>query len=92
MNFIGENEAREQNYIASTVRLFLIKRAMPHPLLCQQFVLSVVCFDCSFFMSVVEIGEQIEKSQWWPQLKDYFHMANWILNYTAGVTTQPANC
>lgn len=34
----------------------------------------------------------MEKSQWWPQVKDYFHMANWILNYREGVTTQPANC
>lgn len=54
----------------------------------QQFVL----FGCSFYMSVVNFGGKMEKSWWWPHLKDYFHMANWILNYRAGVTTQPANC
>lgn len=43
-------------------------------------------------MSIVNFGEKMEKSQWWPLLKDYFHMANWILNYRAGFTTHPANC
>ncbi|XP_078117794.1 uncharacterized protein abca12 isoform X3 [Sander vitreus] len=44
----------------------------------------------SLFM--VNFGEKIEKSQLWPVVKDYFHMAFWILSYRPDVTTQPANC
>ncbi|TDH06958.1 hypothetical protein EPR50_G00119380 [Perca flavescens] len=44
----------------------------------------------SLFM--VNFGEKIEKSQLWPEVKDYFHMVFWILNYRPDVTTQPANC
>ncbi|XP_032384919.1 ATP-binding cassette sub-family A member 12 isoform X2 [Etheostoma spectabile] len=44
----------------------------------------------SLFM--VNFGEKIEKSQLWPEVKNYFHMVFWILNYRPDVTTQPANC
>ncbi|XP_040913792.1 ATP-binding cassette sub-family A member 12 [Toxotes jaculatrix] len=46
----------------------------------------------SVFMFMVNLGEKIEKSQLWPEVKSYFHMVFWILNYRPGVTTQPANC
>ncbi|XP_068184478.1 uncharacterized protein [Antennarius striatus] len=46
----------------------------------------------SFFTSLVNFGEMLEKTQLWPMLENYFHMAFWILNYRAGVTTQPPNC
>ncbi|XP_051259487.1 uncharacterized protein abca12 isoform X9 [Dicentrarchus labrax] len=46
----------------------------------------------SVFLSVVNSGQTIEKSQLWPEVKNYFHMVYWILNYRPGVTTQPANC
>ncbi|XP_035533108.1 ATP-binding cassette sub-family A member 12 [Morone saxatilis] len=46
----------------------------------------------SVFLSVVNFGQTIEKSQLWPEVKNYFHMVYWILNYRPGVTTQPANC
>ncbi|KAM7380664.1 hypothetical protein PAMP_003942 [Pampus punctatissimus] len=44
------------------------------------------------FLSMVNFGENIEKSQLWPKVKNYFHMVYWILNYKPGVTTEPANC
>ncbi|XP_028991900.1 uncharacterized protein abca12 [Betta splendens] len=37
-------------------------------------------------------GENIETTELWPDIKDYFYMAYWILSYTPGVTTPPANC
>ncbi|KAK7939644.1 hypothetical protein WMY93_002970 [Mugilogobius chulae] len=40
---------------------------------------------------ILNLGLKIEQSQVWPEAKTYFYMANWILNYRAGVTTQP-NC
>uniref|UniRef100_A0A3Q1H078 ABC transporter domain-containing protein n=1 Tax=Anabas testudineus TaxID=64144 RepID=A0A3Q1H078_ANATE len=40
----------------------------------------------------VTLGENIETSEQWSEVKSYFHMAYWILNYRPGVTTQPANC
>ncbi|XP_062287286.1 glucosylceramide transporter ABCA12 [Scomber scombrus] len=46
----------------------------------------------SVLLFMVDFGEKIEKTQLWPQVKNYFHMAYWILNYRPGVTTQPANC
>ncbi|XP_037646004.1 ATP-binding cassette sub-family A member 12 isoform X9 [Sebastes umbrosus] len=46
----------------------------------------------SVFLFMVNVGENIEKSQLWPEVKDYFHMLYWILNYRPDVTTQPANC
>ncbi|XP_036965803.1 ATP-binding cassette sub-family A member 12 isoform X3 [Acanthopagrus latus] len=46
----------------------------------------------SAFLSMVGFGNNIEKSPLWPVVKDYFHMAYWILNYRPGVTVQPANC
>ncbi|XP_070694461.1 uncharacterized protein abca12 [Pempheris klunzingeri] len=46
----------------------------------------------SVFLSMVRFGEEFEKSQLWPVVKNYFHMVNWILNYRPGVTIQPANC
>uniref|UniRef100_A0A671U5T1 ATP binding cassette subfamily A member 12 n=1 Tax=Sparus aurata TaxID=8175 RepID=A0A671U5T1_SPAAU len=46
----------------------------------------------SVFMSMVGFGNNIERSPLWPVVKDYFHMAYWILNYRPGVTVQPANC
>uniref|UniRef100_A0A665XAY9 ATP-binding cassette, sub-family A (ABC1), member 12 n=1 Tax=Echeneis naucrates TaxID=173247 RepID=A0A665XAY9_ECHNA len=45
----------------------------------------------SIYLFMVNLGEKIEKSQLWPGVKNYFHMAYWILNYRPGVT-QPANC
>uniref|UniRef100_A0A673B806 ATP-binding cassette, sub-family A (ABC1), member 12 n=1 Tax=Sphaeramia orbicularis TaxID=375764 RepID=A0A673B806_9TELE len=46
----------------------------------------------SAFHFMVRLGQEIEQSQLWPEMKDYFHMAYWILNYRPGITTQPANC
>ncbi|XP_042350102.1 glucosylceramide transporter ABCA12 [Plectropomus leopardus] len=46
----------------------------------------------SVFFSMVNLGERIEKSQLWPEVKDSFNALYWILNYSPGVTTQPANC
>ncbi|KAG7227448.1 hypothetical protein INR49_005262 [Caranx melampygus] len=46
----------------------------------------------SVFFFMVNLGESIQKTELWPMLKNYFHMAYWILNYRPGVTTQPANC
>uniref|UniRef100_A0A3Q1B3N0 ABC transporter domain-containing protein n=1 Tax=Amphiprion ocellaris TaxID=80972 RepID=A0A3Q1B3N0_AMPOC len=46
----------------------------------------------SVFSVMVDLGEKIEKTQMWPEVKNYFHMVYWILNYRPGVTTQPANC
>ncbi|XP_059199203.1 glucosylceramide transporter ABCA12 [Centropristis striata] len=46
----------------------------------------------SVFMTMMSFGEKIEESELWPEVKDYFHMLYWILNYRADVTTQPANC
>ncbi|XP_023284363.1 ATP-binding cassette sub-family A member 12 [Seriola lalandi dorsalis] len=46
----------------------------------------------SVYLFMVNLGEKIENSQLWPEVKNYFHMAYWILNYRPGVTTQPANC
>lgn len=47
---------------------------------------------CSVSLFVETFGENIETSELWPEVKNYFHMAYWILNYRPGVTTQPANC
>lgn len=83
-----EHEEREWNEVVSTmIGSFFITCSMPHSM-----TNGLCFFGCSFSISMVKFGEKMEKSQWWPQLKDYFHMANWILNYRAGVTTQPANC
>ncbi|XP_072300053.1 uncharacterized protein [Eucyclogobius newberryi] len=38
---------------------------------------------------VLNLGQKFEQSQLWPEAKSYFYMANWILNYRAGVTMQP---
>ncbi|XP_044072836.1 LOW QUALITY PROTEIN: glucosylceramide transporter ABCA12 [Siniperca chuatsi] len=46
----------------------------------------------SVFLFMVNFGETIEKSQMWPEVKNYFHMVYWILNYRPGLTTQPAHC
>ncbi|XP_044222425.1 glucosylceramide transporter ABCA12 [Thunnus albacares] len=46
----------------------------------------------SVFLFMVDFGEKIENSQLWPEVKNYFHMVYWILNYRPDVTTQPANC
>ncbi|XP_071381008.1 uncharacterized protein abca12 [Centroberyx affinis] len=46
----------------------------------------------SVVLAIVSLGENLEKTQLWPQVKNYFHMVNWIMNYKPGVTTQPANC
>ncbi|XP_071316090.1 ATP-binding cassette sub-family A member 13 [Trachinotus anak] len=46
----------------------------------------------SVYLFMVNLGEKIEKSQLWPEVKNYFHMVYWILNYRPGVITQPANC
>ncbi|XP_076025938.1 uncharacterized protein abca12 [Genypterus blacodes] len=41
---------------------------------------------------MVNFGVMLEKTGLWPQMKDLFHMAYWVLNYRPGITTQPANC
>ncbi|XP_049904471.1 glucosylceramide transporter ABCA12 isoform X1 [Epinephelus moara] len=46
----------------------------------------------SVFLLMVNVGEQIEESQLWPEVKNSVHALYWILNYSPGVTTQPANC
>nr|XP_057937662.1 glucosylceramide transporter ABCA12 [Doryrhamphus excisus] len=46
----------------------------------------------SVFVFMVNLGEKMEASPLWPELKSYFHMIYWVFNYTPGVTTQPANC
>lgn len=86
MNFKVENEGREPNDRTSTG--VFMACTLPRPIPCQR----AVCFGCSFFMSMVNFGEKIEQSEWWPQLKDYFYLADWILNYRDGVTILPPNC
>ncbi|KAM4558332.1 uncharacterized protein abca12 [Odontesthes bonariensis] len=44
----------------------------------------------SVFKFQAEFGERIEKI--WPEVKSYFHMVYWIVNFRSGITTQPANC
>ncbi|XP_033473300.2 uncharacterized protein abca12 [Epinephelus lanceolatus] len=46
----------------------------------------------SVFLFMVNVGEQIEESQLWPEVKNSVHALYWILNYSPSVTTQPANC
>ncbi|XP_057709211.1 glucosylceramide transporter ABCA12-like isoform X1 [Corythoichthys intestinalis] len=46
----------------------------------------------SVFVFMVNLGETAEASHLWPEMKNYFHIAYWVLTYRAGVTTQPANC
>ncbi|XP_054642461.1 uncharacterized protein abca12 isoform X2 [Dunckerocampus dactyliophorus] len=46
----------------------------------------------SLFAFMVNLGEKVEASPLWPELKSYFHMIYWVFKYTPGVTTQPANC
>lgn len=53
---------------------------------------SVLFFACSVPWFMVSLGERIEKTPLWPEVKDYFHMLYWILNYRPDVTTPPANC
>ncbi|CAJ1079858.1 uncharacterized protein abca12 [Xyrichtys novacula] len=45
----------------------------------------------SVIRSVVNLGETIEDSDLWPEVKDYFHIVDWVLNYRPGVET-PHNC
>lgn len=42
-------------------------------------------------MFMVHLGQTIEKSPLWPEVKDYFHMVNWILTYKPGEAA-PHNC
>ncbi|XP_060944020.1 uncharacterized protein abca12 [Limanda limanda] len=46
----------------------------------------------SVFFFMVNLGEKLEKSQLWPEAKNYFHMLYWVLNYNPGVTPPPSNC
>ncbi|XP_053295252.1 uncharacterized protein abca12 isoform X4 [Pleuronectes platessa] len=46
----------------------------------------------SVFFFMVNLGEKIEKSELWPEAKNYFHMVYWVLNYNPGVTPPPSNC
>uniref|UniRef100_A0A8D3AAC7 ATP binding cassette subfamily A member 12 n=1 Tax=Scophthalmus maximus TaxID=52904 RepID=A0A8D3AAC7_SCOMX len=48
--------------------------------------------DVTVFLFMVKLGGMIERSQLWPDVKNYFHMVYWVLNYRPGVVTQPANC
>ncbi|XP_077435659.1 uncharacterized protein abca12 [Vanacampus margaritifer] len=46
----------------------------------------------SAFVFMVNLGEKVEMSPQWPEMKSYFHMIYWVLNYRPGNTNQPANC
>ncbi|KAK2839662.1 hypothetical protein Q5P01_013402 [Channa striata] len=46
----------------------------------------------SVFLFMETFGENIETSELRPEVKNYFHIVYWILNYSPGVTTQPADC
>ncbi|XP_061143427.1 glucosylceramide transporter ABCA12 [Syngnathus typhle] len=47
----------------------------------------------SVFVFMVNLGEKIEKSPQWPEMKSYFIMVSWVFNYVNyGATIQPANC
>ncbi|XP_041858132.1 ATP-binding cassette sub-family A member 12 isoform X2 [Melanotaenia boesemani] len=46
----------------------------------------------SVFMSLAKLGEELEMSEQWPEVKSYFHMIYWIVNYRPGGASQPANC
>ncbi|XP_017279339.1 ATP-binding cassette sub-family A member 12 [Kryptolebias marmoratus] len=41
---------------------------------------------------IEEFGEELEESEHWATIKDYFHIIYWVLNYRPDVTTQPPNC
>ncbi|XP_074551452.1 uncharacterized protein LOC141808677 [Halichoeres trimaculatus] len=45
----------------------------------------------SAFLFMVRLGETIEKSNLWPEVKDYVHMVNWVLMYKPGEPA-PHNC
>ncbi|XP_034550567.1 uncharacterized protein abca12 [Notolabrus celidotus] len=45
----------------------------------------------SVFYVMINLGQKIENSDQWADVKNYFHIVNWILNYAPGVTT-PHNC
>lgn len=59
---------------------------------CLNSVVLLLCFAFSVFLFMVKLGGMIERSQLWPDVKNYFHMVYWVLNYRPGVVTQPANC
>uniref|UniRef100_A0A3B3UCG3 ATP binding cassette subfamily A member 12 n=1 Tax=Poecilia latipinna TaxID=48699 RepID=A0A3B3UCG3_9TELE len=46
----------------------------------------------SLIMSLENLGEELEESDLWPSMKDYFHITYWILNYRPGVEKDPPNC
>ncbi|XP_036065527.1 uncharacterized protein abca12 isoform X2 [Oryzias melastigma] len=46
----------------------------------------------SALMFLPKFGEVMEKTEMWPEMKDYFYMMNWVLNYRPDNTTQAANC
>lgn len=52
------------------------------------------CFVPSYsaLMFLPKFGEVMEKTEMWPEMKDYFYMMNWVLNYRPDNTTQAANC
>lgn len=43
-------------------------------------------------MFVDTFGENLETSEMWPEVENYFNVAFWILSYTPGVTNPLANC
>ncbi|XP_041662328.1 ATP-binding cassette sub-family A member 12 [Cheilinus undulatus] len=45
----------------------------------------------SVFLFMVKLGGRLERSELWRVVKNYFHMADWVLNYQPGVST-PLNC
>uniref|UniRef100_A0A0S7EWI0 ABCAC n=4 Tax=Poeciliopsis prolifica TaxID=188132 RepID=A0A0S7EWI0_9TELE len=46
----------------------------------------------SLIMSSENLGEELEESDFWPSMKDFFHITYWILNYRPGVEKDPPNC
>ncbi|PWA31216.1 hypothetical protein CCH79_00002910, partial [Gambusia affinis] len=46
----------------------------------------------SLLKSLENLGEELEESDLWPSMKDYFHITYWILNYRPEVERDPPNC
>ncbi|XP_053732917.1 glucosylceramide transporter ABCA12 [Synchiropus splendidus] len=46
----------------------------------------------SVLQLMVSSGQNLEQSDQWPMVKDYFHMADLVLKYEPGETTHPPNC
>uniref|UniRef100_A0A8C7XP47 ATP-binding cassette, sub-family A (ABC1), member 12 n=1 Tax=Oryzias sinensis TaxID=183150 RepID=A0A8C7XP47_9TELE len=76
-----------------TCRRHESKPLMEFPFLKNSFILNKIsCWSCLALKFLPEFGELIEKTEIWPEMKDYFYMMNWVLNYRPDNTTQAANC